>query len=145
MEKLASAVNSIKFPEKVLMGVTFVALLVRFIFHYQPTSFLEAFTLLLALVYCPFGFYFLGKPSPNYSYRTSVILGIVYAISALTILINAANIDSYQYTTLFGLLLLIALVIYLLVKLRSAQYPEVYVNAQFVRAGFLILCCLIVL
>ena len=103
------------------------------------------FALGLALVYFPFGFYFIGKPSQNYTYTIPVLLGFIYALGISTLLISAVNIDSYRYPLIAGFFVLLALVIYLVVKLRSAYYPAIFVNAQFIRIGFIILTNLIVL
>lgn len=134
-----------QFIELVLMGLTFVSLLVRYVFGYQPIFFAEIFSLALAVAYFPFGFYTIGKPSENYSNTTSVILGLIYALGITTILISEANIDSYRYPLIGDFFILAALIIYLLYKMRSAAYPKTYVNAQFIRIGFIILCSFIVL
>ena len=145
MANMATTLNSIKFVERMLMGLTFVALLVHYIFAYQPTFFMAIFALGLALVYFPFGFYFIGKPSQYYTYTIPVLLGFIYALGISTLLISAVNIDSYRYPLIAGFFVLLALVIYLVVKLRSAYYPAIFVNAQFIRIGFIILTNLIVL
>jgi hypothetical protein len=145
MEQLSNALNSIKFPEKVLMGLTFVAMLVKYFFHYQATFFMEIFAIGLTLVYFPFGFYFLGKPSENYSYKTSVVLGFIYALGILSLLINVANVGGYRYPLMADFFVLAALVIYLIFKLRADAYPKNYVNAQFIRIGFIIITSLVIL
>ena len=127
------------------MGLTFVALLVHYIFAYQPTFFMEIFALGLAIVYFPFGFYFIGKPAEDYTYTIPVILGFIYALGVTTLLLSAVNMDSYRYPLITGFFVLAALVVYLIFKLRSAAYPSVFVNAQFIRIGFIILTHLIVL
>lgn len=144
MEKLTSAVKSMHFLEIMLMLSTFVAIMIRYFDGYQPTFFLEVFTIGLALVYFPFGFYFIKKPSTSYSNTMSIILGFIYALGVLTILISAVNIDSYRYPLIFDFSIFIALIIYLLFKLRSAAYPGTYINTQFIRIAFIIICSLIV-
>jgi len=145
MEQLVNAINSIKFAERTLMGLTFVALLVRYMFNYQPTFFLQIFSLGLTLLYFPFAFYFIGKPSEKYNYTIPVLLGFIYALGIITLLLSAVNIDSYRYPLITGFLVLAALVIFLIFKLRSAAYPKTFVNAQFIRIGFIILTHFIVL
>ena len=145
MSKLSSAVQSIKFVERTLMGLVFVALLVRYIFHFQSGLFLQVFSIALALVYFPFGFYFIGKPSEKYSNAISILLGFIYALGISALLISAVNIDSYRYPLIGGFFILLALVIYLVVKLRSADYPETFVNAQFIRIAYIILTNIIIL
>ena len=63
MARLANSVKSITFIERTLLLVNLVALLVRYVFHYEATFFLEIFAVLLALLYFPFGFYAIGKPT----------------------------------------------------------------------------------
>jgi len=133
------------FVELMLLMSTIVALLVRYIGAYQPTFFLEVFTIGLALVYFPFGFYFVKKPSENYSNTICIILGFIYALGVLTILISAVNIDSYRYPLILDFSIFIALIIYMLFKLRSVAYPEVFINTQFVRIAFIIISSIIVL
>jgi hypothetical protein len=145
MAQIATVVNSIKFVERILMGLVFVALQVRFIFHFEPGTFLFVFSMGLALVYFPFGFYFIGKPAENYSYTTTVILGFIYALGVIALLLSANNLDSYRYPLIAGFFVLAALVVYLILKLRSAAYPSTFLNAQFIRIGYIVLVNLIIL
>jgi hypothetical protein len=145
MEKLTSAFKTIHFVEIVLMLSTFVALLVRFIFNFQSTFFLEIFAISLTLVYFPFGFYFIKKPSENYTKSTLVVLGFIYALGIITILISAVNIDSYRYPMIVDFSILLALIIYLIFKLRSNDFPVTYTNTQFIRVGFIMVCSIFIL
>ncbi len=144
MEKLTSAVKSMHFLEIMLMLSTFVAIMIRYFDGYQPTFFLEVFTIGLTLVYFPLGFYFIKKPSLNYSNTICIILGFIYALGILAILISAVNIDSYRYPLILDFSIFVALIIYLLFKLRSAAYPGTFINTQFIRIAFIMLCSFIV-
>ncbi len=119
--------------------------MVHYIFHYQGTTFMIVFILATALIYFPMGVYFIGKPSGNYTYTTSVILGLVYALGIIAILLSGLNIDSYRYPLIVDFFILGALVIYLLVQLRRDKYPDTYINAQLLRVAYLVLISLIVL
>jgi hypothetical protein len=145
MEKLVSAVKSMHFVELMLMMSVFVALMLRYVWDYQTVLFLEVFSLALAAVYFPLGFYFIKKPAANYSNTISIILGFIYALGVITILISAVNIDSYRYPLILDFSIFIALIIYLLLKLRSAAYPGTYINTQFIRIAFIMVCSFIVL
>jgi hypothetical protein len=145
MAQIASSVKKMHFLEIMLLLSVLVATMVRYVFGYQPTFFLEIFTLGLALVYFPFGFYFIGKPTEVYSNTISIILGFIYALGALSLLISEINIDSYRYPLIADFFVLVAVVIYLLFKMRSEEYPQTYVNAQFIRVAFFIVASLIVL
>jgi len=145
MAQLTNSFESIKFVERTLLGLNFVALLVRFVFHYEATLFLEIFAVALALLYFPFGFYSIGKPSEKYSYTISVILGLVYGLGIISLAISAANIDSYRYPLIVDFFVLLAMVIFLIFKMRAEKYPVVYINAQFIRIGFIIFCGLFIL
>lgn len=145
MEKLTSAFKSMNFTEIVLMLSVFVGLLVHFAFGYQPTFFLLIFSIGLAFVYFPFGFYFIKRPSENYSNNISIILGFIYALGVLTILLDAVNIDSYHYPLIVDFFILGGLVVFLLFNLRADHYPNTYINTQFARVAYLIICSLIVL
>jgi hypothetical protein len=145
MEKLTAAVKSINFVELMLMMSIFVALMIRYFDGYQSVFFLEVFSFGLAAVYFPFGFYFVKKPSQNYSNTICIILGFIYALGVLTILISAVNIDSYRYPLILDFSIFIALIIYMLFKLRSAAYPEVFINTQFIRIAFIMVCSFVVL
>jgi len=145
MSPIESAVTSIKFVERMLLGLIFVALMVHYFFHYQGTFFIQIFAIGLAVLYFPFGFYAIGKPSEKYSNTISVILGLVYALGVLSLLISAANLGSYRYPLIADFFVLLAVVIYLMFKMRAAEYPKNYINAQFIRIGFIVLCGLIIL
>lgn len=145
MEKLTSVFKSLHFAEIVLMLSVFVGLMVHFTFGYQPIFFLLLFSFALAFVYFPFGFYFIKKPSENYSNNVSIILGFIYALGVLTVLLGAVNVDSYRYPLVVDFLILGALITYLLIQLRRDKYPNTYINAQFLRIVYLVVCSLIVL
>jgi len=145
MAQIESSVKKMHFLEIMLLLSVLVATMVRYVFGYQPTFFLEIFTLGLALVYFPFGFYFIGKPTVVYSNTISIILGFIYALGALSLLISEVNIDSYRYPLIADFFVLVALVVYLLFKMRSEEYPQTYVNAQFLRVAFFIVTGLIIL
>jgi len=145
MAQIESSVKKMHFLEIMLLLSVLVATMVRYVFGYQPTFFLEIFTLGLALVYFPFGFYFIGKPTVVYSNTISIILGFIYALGALSLLISEVNIDSYRYPLIADFFVLVALVVYLLFKMRSEEYPQTYVNAQFLRVAFFIVIGLIIL
>jgi hypothetical protein len=145
MPKAESIVNNIKFVERTLMGLNIVALIVHYWFHYQPTFFLEIFAIALALLYFPFGFYSIGKPAENYTYTIPVILGLIYGLGITSLLISAANIDSYRYPLIADFLVLLAVVTYLIFRMRAAAYPPVFIYTQFVRIGYIILCAFIIL
>lgn len=145
MEKLVSVFKSLHFAEIVLMMSVLVALLVHFVFGYQPIFFLLLFSFALAFVYFPFGFYFIKSPSENYSNSISIILGFIYALGVLTVLLGAVNIDSYRYPMVVDFLILGALVVYLLFQLRRDRYPNTYINTQFLRVVYLVVISLIIL
>jgi hypothetical protein len=144
MAQLANSVKSITFIERTLLLLNLVALLVRYVFHYEATFFLEIFAILLALLYFPFGFYSIGKPAEQSKYTISVILGLVYALGIVSLLICAANIDSYRYPLLADFLVLLMIVIYLLFRMRREEYPSVFINTQYIRMAYIVLCGLII-
>jgi hypothetical protein len=145
MEKLVSVFKSLHFVEIVLMLSVFVGLLVHFAYGYQSTFFLLIFSLALAFMYFPFGFYFIKRPSENYSNNISIILGFIYALGVLTVLLGAVNVDSYRYPLIVDFFILGVLIIYLLIQLRRDKYPNTYINTQFLRVIYLVVCSLIVL
>ena len=145
MERLASSFKTIHFVEIVLMMSLFMGLIVKFVFHYQADFFLEIFAIGLTLVYFPFGFYFIKKPSENYTHTTSVVLGFIYCLGVITILISAVNIDSYRYPLILDFSVLLALIIYLIVQLRKDDFPCTYVNTQFIRVAFIMICSIFIL
>jgi hypothetical protein len=145
MADFKSAMLSIKFVERTLLISTIVALMVRYFFSYQGTFFMEIFVLALALMYFPFGFYSIGKPSENYTYTIPVILGFVYALGIISLLLGAVNIDSYRYPMIADFFVLSALLLYFIFKLRSDHYPTTFVNTQLIRIGFILFCGLIIL
>jgi len=145
MAQLANSVKSITFIERTLLLVNFVALLVRYVFHYEATFFLEIFAVLLALLYFPFGFYALGKPAERSNYTISIILGLVYALGIISLLICAANIDSYRYPLIADFFILLAIVAYLLFRMRKLEYPPVFINTQYIRMAYIVLCALVII
>ena len=145
MEKLKTAFATIHFVEIVLMMSVFVALFVKFVFDYQANFFLEIFAIGLTLAYFPFGFYFIKKPSENYTKSTSIVLGFIYALGILTILVSAVNIDSYRYPMIVDFSVLLAIIIYLILQLRKDKFPDSYINAQFIRIAYIMICNLFIL
>jgi len=100
---------------------------------------------LLALMYFPFGFYFIGKPTDKYSNTISIVLGFIYSLGVMSILISEVNIDSYRYPLIADFFILAAVVGYLLYRLRSAEYPRVYINTQLIRVAFIVFVSLFIL
>lgn len=145
MAQLASSVKSITFGERVLLLINLVALLVRFFFHYEGTFFMEVFAILLALLYFPFGFYSIGKPGELYNYTIPVILGLVYALGEVSLLISAVNVESYRYPLIADFFVLLAVVIYLMFRMRRDNYPALFINTQYLRIGYFVFCSLIIL
>lgn len=145
MAQLASSVKSITFAERTLLLVNLVALMVRYFFHYEGTFFLEVFAILLALLYFPFGFYSIGKPGEQYNYTISMILGLIYALGEISLLISTVNIGSYRYPLIADFFILLAVIIYLLFRMKRNNYPVVFINTQYLRIGWFVLCGLIIL
>jgi hypothetical protein len=145
MAQVSSSVKKMHFLEIMLILSVVVATIVRYVFGFQSFFFLEIFCILLALVYFPFGFYFIGKPAENYSNTITIVLGFIYALGVITILISEVNIDSYRYPLIADFFILAAVVGYLLYKLRSAEYPRVYINAQLIRVAFIIVTSFFIL
>lgn len=145
MAQLASSVKSTTFAERALLIINLVALLVRYFFHYEGTFFMEVFAILLALLYFPFGFYAIGKPASQYNYTIPIILGLVYAVGMISLLISAVNVQSYRYPLIADFFVLLALVIYLMVRMRREKYPSVFINTQYLRIGYFVLLGLIIL
>ncbi|MGN6178940.1 MAG: hypothetical protein ACTHNW_07150 [Mucilaginibacter sp.] len=145
MAQLASSVKSITFAERALLLINLVALLVRYFFHYQGTFFMEVFAILLALLYFPFGFYSIGKPGMQYNYTIPIILGLVYGVGEVSLLISAVNVESYHYPLIADFFVLLAVVIYLMFRMRRDKYPSVFINTQYLRIGYFILCGLVIL
>jgi hypothetical protein len=145
MAETASAFKSITFAERTLMLVNIVALIVRYFFHYQPDFFIEVFAFLLAAFYFPFGFYAIGKPGEQYNYIIPVILGLVYALGQISLLISAGNIESYRYPLIADFFVLLAAVVYLMFRMKRENYPPVFINTQYIRIGYFVLCGLIIL
>jgi len=145
MAQISSSVKKIHFVEIVLLLSVVMATIVRYIFGFQSTFFLEIFCILLALVYFPFGFYFIGKPAEDYSNAMPIILGFIYSLGVMAILISEVNIDSYRYPLIADFFILAAVVGYLLYRLRSAEFPRVYINAQLIRVAFIVVVSLFIL
>ena len=145
MAQVSSSVKKMHFVEIVLILSVVVATIVRYAFGFQSFFFLEIFCILLALVYFPFGFYFIGKPTDNYSNTISIVLGFIYSLGVMTILISEVNIDSYRYPLIADFFILAAVVGYLLYTLRSSKFPRVYINAQLIRVAFIVFVGLFIL
>jgi len=145
MAQVSNSVKKMHFVEIVLLLSVVMATIVRYVFGFQSTFFLEIFCVLLALVYFPFGFYFIGKPADNYSNNISIILGLIYSLGIMAILISEVNIDSYRYPLIADFFILAAVVGYLLYRLRSAEFPRVYINAQLIRVAFIVFVSLFIL
>ena len=145
MAQVSSSVKKMHFVEIMLILLVVVATIVRYAFDFQSFFFLEVFCILLALIYFPFGFYFIGKPTDKYSNTISIVLGFIYALGVMAILISEVNIDSYRYPLIADFFILAAVIGYLLYKLRSAEYPRVYINAQLIRVAFIVFVSLFIL
>jgi drug/metabolite transporter (DMT)-like permease len=145
MAQVSSSVKKMHFVEIVLILSVVMATIVRYAFGFQSFFFLEIFCILLALLYFPFGFYFIGKPTDNYSNTISIVLGFIYALGVMTILVSEVNIDSYRYPLIADFFILAAVVGYLLYTLRSSKFPRVYINVQLIRVAFIVFVGLFIL
>ncbi|MFI5157733.1 MAG: hypothetical protein ACHQF4_02645 [Sphingobacteriales bacterium] len=145
MAKVSSSIKKMHFIEIVLILSIVVGTIVRYEYGFQSYFFLKIFCISLALVYFPFGFYFIGKPTKNYSNSISIVLGFIYSLGVMAILISELNIDSYRYPLIADFFILAAVVGYLLYMLRSAEYPRVYINAQLIRIAFIVVTSLFIL
>jgi hypothetical protein len=145
MAQFVNSFESITFGERTLLGLNFVALIVRYWFHYEATFFMEIFAVVLALLYFPFGFYSVGRPGKDYNYTIGIILGLIYALGIISLLISAANVDSYRYPLIADFFILLVAVLYLIFRMRKDRYPEVFINTQFIRVGYIVLCGLVIL
>lgn len=145
MANLASSVKSITFAERTLLLVNVVALIVRYFFHYEGAFFLELFAVLLALYYFPFGFYSIGKPGDQYSNTIPTILGLIYSLGMVSLLISTLNVESYRYPLIADFVVLLVVLIFLLYRMKRDKYPVVFINAQYLRIGWFVLCGLIIM
>ncbi|WP_158989500.1 hypothetical protein [Mucilaginibacter sp. L196] len=145
MAQVSSSVKKMHFAEIVLILSVVVATIVRYAFGFQSFFFLEIFCILLALMYFPFGFYFIGKPTDNYNNTITIVLGFIYALGMMAILISEVNIDSYRYPLIADFFVLAVVIGYLLYRLRSAEFPRVYINAQLIRIAFIVFVSLFIL
>jgi len=140
-----STFKSIRTLEKVFMALTFISIVVKYLFGYGSTLDVFVFSGVLSILYFPLGFYYLGKPSANHSYITSIILGLIYSLGIIVLLLGALNIDGYKYPLAIVFFILLVATSFLLFKLKSIEYSKEYIYAQLVRIIFIILTNLIVL
>jgi hypothetical protein len=145
MAQIANTFISIKILEKIFISLTFIAIVIKYIFNYGSVLDIFVFSGVLAILYFPLGFYYLGKPSISHSYLISIILGLIYSSGIITLLLGALNIEGYKYPLVIDFTALLITISFLLFKLKSDTYSKEYTYAQFLRIGFIVITNLIVL
>ena len=145
MELLLKIWKGIKLIEKIFLILTFLSVIMVFIFRYGGSINVLVFGFILSILYFPLGFYFLGKPSADRSRIPSIALGFVYSVGLVTLLFGTLSFKGYMLPLcIFSFVLLISLV-FLLPELKSKKYDSLYIKSQLFRISYVVLNNLIVL
>jgi hypothetical protein len=140
MNYFNTASKGIKIFEKALMIIVLVSIGFQYTVNYNSTIDLVVASFLLCFLYCPFGFYFMGKPV-----IPSILFGLIYALGMCVLLLGMLKVHNYQYPLVIVLLMLLGIGIFLYAKLKSGAYTPEYVYANFFRIIFIVLLNLVVL
>lgn len=97
------------------------------------------FGALLSVAYMFFGMYFFGKPSESHGYLLSIVFGIVYSISIVSIILNVLPLVGREYFSLISLILLIPVELTILYRLKKNTTDRPYFVNQIIRATILFL------
>jgi len=145
MNQIIIGFRKMKTLEKVFLVLTFLSVVLKHIFDFKETIDIFVFGMVLGILYFPLGFYYLGKPSINYSIIVSIIFGFIYAAGVVSFIMGTFKIDGYEFPLAIVFLFLLAITVFLLFKLKSSSYSKEYIYAQFLRISFVVLTNLIVL
>ena len=140
MSYFNTATKGIKIFEKGLMIIVLVSVIFKYTVDYNASIDLLVAGFLLAILYFPFGFYYMEKP-----YVPSITFGIFYSMGMGVLLLGVLKVSNYQYPLLTILLVFIGIAVFLYSKLRSGAYTIEYIYAQFFRLIFITAMNLVVL
>jgi hypothetical protein len=140
MSYFNTAAKGIKIFEKGFMIIVLVSVIFKYTIDYNATIDLLVAGFLLAILYFPFGGYYMHKP-----YMCSIILGFFYALGMGILLLGVLKVHNYQYPLFTIFLVFIGIAAFLYSKLKSGAYTIEYIYAQFFRLIFITAMNLIVL
>jgi hypothetical protein len=145
MKQIIIAFRKIRTLEKIFLILTFAAVVFKHIFNLKETVDIFVFGVVLAILYFPLGFYYLGKPSNNSNIIFSILSGFIYASGVVSLIMGTLKIEGYEYPLIIILFFLLIISFFLLFKLRAGSYSKEYVYAHFIRIVYIIIVNLIVL
>ncbi len=140
MSYFNTASKGIKIFEKGLMIIVLVSVAFKYTVDYNATIDLLVAGFLLAILYFPFGFYYMEKP-----YVPSIIFGIFYSLGMGALLLGVLKVHNYQYLLFTIFLIFIGIATFLYSKLKLGAYTVEYIYAQFFRLIFITMLNLVVL
>ena len=106
--------KGIKIFEKGLLVIVLVSVIFKYTVDYNATIDLFVAGFLLAILYFPFGFYYMKKP-----YMPSIIFGIFYSLGMGTLLLGVLKVHNYQYPLFTIFLVFVGIATFLYFKLKS--------------------------
>jgi len=145
MNVLFGAIKKISWFEKIILGLTVLSVVLKYIFNVIETLDILAFGMTWAILYFPLGFYSIGKPSPKHGFIFPVVAGIIYAFGITCIITGTLHVFGYVYAVATVASFFVVISLFLLFKLLSASYPKEYVFIQYFRMGIMLLLNLIIL
>ena len=144
MNQIFIAYQNIKTLEKFFLVLTFISIIFKHIFNLRETVDIFVFGVVLGILYFPLGFYYLGKPSSNLSIIFSIASGFIYSAGVVSLIMGTLKIDGYEFPLAIIVFFLLAIIVFLLFKLRSGAYSKEYIYAHFLRIVYIIITNLIV-
>ena len=140
MSYFNTAAKGIKLFEKALMIIVLVSVIFKYTIDYNATMDLLVAGFLLAILYFPFGAYYMQKP-----YIPSIILGIFYALALGVLLLGVLKVHNYQYLLFTILLAFAGIAAFLYSRIKAGTYTVEYIYSQFFRLIFITVMNLVVL
>ena len=131
--------KNFKITELIILGCFITSVIVVSIFKINSFQ-IELFVFggLLSVAYMFFGSYFFYKPAENHSYIFSVILGVIYSVSTISIILNILPLVGGEYFSLISLILLIPVELIILYKLKENKMSKPYLVNQIIRGSVLL-------
>jgi hypothetical protein len=104
---------------------------------------LVIFGLVLATAYFGFGFKLLGKHSANNGLWFSIICGIVYSVSVISVMYASVELFGKDIFLIISLTTLVLLSIFVFVFKNKSKMSKIFLNGQLVRIVVFILLNLV--
>ena len=129
-------IKNFKIAELIILGCFIASVIIVSIFKVNSFE-IELFVFggVLSVAYMFFGLYFFDKPPESQSVIFSIIFGVIYSISTVSIILNVLPLVGGEYFSLISLILLIPSGLTILHKLNKNTMSKPYLVNHIIRVS----------